>query len=119
VASKIEFASTTSPSTKVDIVALGASGVLTVSENGTWTLMVTGAACTWAFCGANLGGTWSATSDELTLSLTSGFAGEWQFGYDLAGDALTLSGAHSEFDVDGDDQDEEVTMTWAFARQTG
>lgn len=81
--------------------------------------MVTGAGCSWAFCGANLGGTWSATADELTLSLTSGFVGEWQFDYDLGDDALTLSGAHSEFDVDGDDQDEEVTMTWVFARQAG
>ncbi|MEX1257470.1 MAG: hypothetical protein WEG36_07625 [Gemmatimonadota bacterium] len=112
-ATEIEFASIANPSLKVEIVALGAAATLTLLENGNWTLILTEP----GESPRSFGGTWTATSEVLDLTLTFGFIGEWQFEMALAGDTLTLSGAHMEFDVDGDEQDEAATLRMVLARE--
>lgn len=50
----------------------------------------------------NITGTWSASSDTLTTTQVDR-SGNMQFGFALSGSTLTLNGANSEWDFNGDD----------------
>jgi hypothetical protein len=58
-------------------------------------------------------GVWSAT-DVLTLRTSP--TSEWQFEADLDGDLLTLTGADTAFDFDGDDTFEDADLSLELTR---
>jgi hypothetical protein len=112
-ATKAEFVSKANSSQKVEIVALGATVTVTLTEGGAFTLVV-------SIPGSPVEtntGTWSASGEVLTLHFATGFIGQWEFDMSLSGNTLTLSGADAEFDVNGDDQDDEVKLNLVLARQ--
>jgi hypothetical protein len=113
IATEMEFTSLESPGLKIEVVALGASGVLTLAESGSWTLVITQP----GEPPLNRGGTWSASSEVLTLNVTTGFTGQMEFDMTLVGNVLTLSGAHVDFDVDGNGDDEAATLSMVLTRQ--
>ncbi|MEN6559780.1 MAG: lipocalin family protein [Acidobacteriota bacterium] len=92
-ATKAEYTSAANSSTKVDIVAGGSTAVLVLNAT-TFTLTITdpGESAVVA------GGTWSASTDVLTLTWTSGNSGTTQFDYTLSGDNLTLNDGHVLYD---------------------
>lgn len=92
-ATKAEFVSVANPTTKQDIVAGGSTVTLALSTN------------TFAFTITDPGqvpeagtGTWSVSSDTLTLAWSTAFSGESQFDFTLSGDHLTLTGGHLPHD---------------------
>jgi hypothetical protein len=110
-ATKAEFTSIASPSTKVDIVAQGSTltlaidasaAVMTIHESGLDDVVYHA--------------TWSASSDVLTLTWTSGLNGEAQFDYSLNGDNLTMEGGHVPFAFT-DDNPEEALLDLILVRQ--
>ncbi len=112
-ATRVEYVSAASPSTRVELVSTGAVYVLTLATGGTFT-----------FSGTHpgddpltLGGTYSASADVLTLDFTSGMMGTMEFDMSLGGNTLTLNGGHAEYDIDGDDQGEETLLNLILARQ--
>ncbi len=92
-ATKAEYTSAANPGTKVDIVAGGSTAVL-VFGSAAFTLTITDPGESPVVAG----GTWSASTDVLTLTWTSGNSGESQFDYTLSGDNLTLEGGHMQYD---------------------
>lgn len=108
-ATRLEFVSAAAPTTRVEVIAQGASLTVVLSEGGTFeeTLQVPGEP------DEDRSGAWSASSDILTLTYSP--TSSMQFGYTLAGDTLTLGGADGEFDFDDDGSDEaakvNVTLT--------
>ncbi len=112
-ASKAEYVSAANSSTKVDVVALGGTLVLTLTSAGTFNVASTSPgepAISWA-------GTYSASVDMISFNVTSGFAGTMEFDMTLNGNTLTLTGADSEFDFNGDDAPEEAKLNLVLARQ--
>lgn len=92
-ATKAEFTSVANSGTHVDIVAGGSTVVLLFNAT-TFTLTVTDPGESPVVSG----GTWSASTDIMTLTWTSGSSGESQFEYTLSGDDLTLDNGHMQYD---------------------
>jgi hypothetical protein len=92
-ATKAEFTSIANSGTHVDIVAGGSTVVLLLNAT-TFTLTTTDPGESPVIAS----GTWSASTDILTLTWTSGGSGETQFEYALSGDNLTLNDGHMMFD---------------------
>ena len=96
-ATKIEFTRVASPTMTVDVVPDGGSATLVLAAGG---------ACTFVIANTDgpdgtFTGTWSASSDELTLDLAGPFFDTtWQFDMTLTTDVLTLSGADTDFTFD-------------------
>jgi hypothetical protein len=110
-ATKAEFVSVASPSTKVDLVAMSGTVqlVLTAAKTFTLTVTVPGAPDEVS------AGTWSS-SDILSLTFTSGHAGTMQFQLNLSGNTMTLSGADAEFDFNQDGVDEPAKLNLVLQR---
>jgi hypothetical protein len=92
-ATKAEYTSIANSSTKADIIAQGSTLTLAFSTS-TFVLTITDP-------GQNpetFNGTWSASSDVMTLTWTSGLSGESQFDWSLSGNELILTGGHMPFD---------------------
>lgn len=92
-ATKAEFTSAADPATKADVVALGGTVVLVLNET-TAVLTITKSGEAARVYNAS----WSASTDVLTLTWTSGSSGESQFDFVLDGDSLVLEGGHMPFD---------------------
>lgn len=92
-ATKAEFTSAANAGLHVDIVA-GGSTVALLFNASTFTLTITDPGESPVVSG----GTWSASTDVLTLTWTSGNTGETQFEYTLSGDSLTLNDGHMMYD---------------------
>ena len=93
-ATKIEFTQVASPFTKVDVVPTGGSAVLVLVSGGgcTFTITATGGP------DGVFTGTWSASSDLLSLDLAGPFFNTtWEFDMTLSNTTLTLSGADTDF----------------------
>jgi len=111
-ATRFEYVSVANSNQRLELVALGAVVTVTLTEAGAFTIVV-------AIPDEpqeTFTGTWSASRDVLTLNRASG-GGQWQFDMQLSGNTLTLSDANSEFDINGDDQDEPVKLNMTLARQ--
>lgn len=96
-ATKIEFTRVSNPSETVDVVPTGGTATLVLANGGacTFTLVATGGP------DGVFSGTWSASADELTLDVTGPFFHTtWQFDMTLSANALTLSGADTDFTFD-------------------
>lgn len=112
-ATEIELVSTANANTRVELVALGATGVLTLTSAGAFTVVVTVP----GYDGINATGTWSASQDVLTMTFATGMFGQWQFDYTLAGDLLTMTGATSEYDFDDDGDDDDARLNLELERR--
>jgi len=108
-ATKAEFVSVVNPAQKVDLVAIGGSVVLTLNANNTFTMTTT----TPGKPVEQVSGTWSSSTDVLTLTYGLGNS---QFDMALNGDMLLLTGANGSFDVNGDSVDDEVKVNLTLLR---
>lgn len=93
-------------------MALGTSLTLTLDSGGSYTQRIVDP----GQAGQTTTGTWSASSDVLTLK-PAGITGNIQFDMNLNGSTLTLNGGHVEFDVNGDGRAEESLAYITLARQ--
>jgi Lipocalin-like domain len=88
-ATEAQFVSVANPGTSVDIITQGGTLSLVLSASTfTMTIKETGKA-DWVGTG-----TWSTSIDTMTLTWSSGLAGESQFDFTLNGTRLTLEGGH-------------------------
>lgn len=114
-ATKAEIVQVSSPSTKVDLVAMGGtlSLVLTAAKTFTLTVSIPGEPVEQAK------GTWSSSSDVLTLtySLPGPPYGEMQFDMSLSGSTLTLLGASMSYDFNDDGVEEDGKANLTLVRQ--
>jgi hypothetical protein len=110
-ATSAEFVSTTNSGQRVNIISQGSTltlvfdantYVLTISEPGEDPQVRSGS--------------WSASTDVLTLVTTSGGSGETQFDWSLQGNQLTLSGGHVPFDFNKGNF-EEAILNMTLVRQ--
>jgi hypothetical protein len=113
-ASRMEFVNAANPSTKVEVIALGATLTVQLSAGGAYTSTLTmpgePAEVTT--------GTWSSSTDVFTLHWTEGgFIGEMQFDWTLSASTLTLQGADSEFDFNDDGVGEAAKLNLVLVRQ--
>ncbi len=112
-ATRVEYVSATNASTKLELVSSGAVYTLTLTSGGSFTFTGTHPGDD----ALSLAGTYQASVDVLTLNFTSGMFGTMEFDMSLNGNTLTLNGGHAEYDIDGDDQGEEVLLNLVLARQ--
>lgn len=92
-ATKAEYVSIADSNTKADIITQGSTLTL-VFASGTFVLTITDPGQS----PETFSGTWSASTDVMTLTWTSGLSGQSQFDWSLNGDNLTLTGGHMQFD---------------------
>lgn len=111
-ATSMEFTERANPANHVEVIGLGATFVITLSANGTYTATITAP----GEAPEVTTGTWSAGADVITIRET-GMSGNMQFDYTLVGDNLTMLGGHVEFDIDDDDADEECTLDMTLVRR--
>ncbi len=97
-ATKAELVDSSSPSTKVELVAAGGSVSLALAESGSWALTVSPA----DQATRQLTGTWSTSGEVLTLAFAPPMQGEMQFDMTLSGTTLILEGGHVPYDVNSD-----------------
>lgn len=112
-ATEVELVSVADPGVSVELIGLGATATLTLTAAKTFTLAV----IVPADDDLTAAGTWSASADVFTMTFTSGLGGNWQFDYTLSGDLLALEGAHTEYDFDDDQQDDEARLNLLLERQ--
>jgi hypothetical protein len=110
LATKLELVSVASPATKVDLITLGATVRLVLSESHMYTLTLTVPDEPEEV----VTGTWSASEDVLTLTEADG---DLQFDMSLSGNTLHLTGADAEFDFNGDDIDEPARINVTLIRE--
>ncbi len=106
--SKYELVSTSSPSTKVELISQGGTATIVMKSDGTYqgTSKLPGEPS------ESVTGTWSASSDVLTMTQV-GMSGNMQFNYSLSGSTLTLTGADAEWDFNGDGVEEPAKLNIA------
>lgn len=111
-ATRAEFVSVATLTLRVEAIAQVMAILLTLDASGTFTQRTTAPGT----AAETETGTWSATSDVLTLRPT-GISGNVQFDMTLSGNTLTLSGGHRLFDINNDDHDEETILSMTLTRQ--
>jgi hypothetical protein len=109
-ATKAEVVSAANPSTKVDLVAMGGTVRLVLTDAKTFTLTSTmpGAADDVTT------GTWTSSIDMLRLAY--GY-GSWECDMTLTGNSLSLGGADTDYDFNGDDVDEPAKWYLTLVRE--
>ena len=110
-ATKAEYESVANPGTKVDIITQGSTLTLVFTSN-TCILTITDPGEAPFVANA----TWSASTDVLTFTWTSGLNGESQFDYLLDVDELRLDGGHMPFDFTAGSP-EEAILSLILAKQ--
>jgi hypothetical protein len=110
-ATKAEFVSSANSSKKVDIIAQGSTLTLALNAS-TFVMTITDP----GESPQVRSGTWSSSTDVLTLVTSSGGSGESQFDFSLNGNQLTLTGGHTLFDFTVGNF-EEAIMNLSLVRQ--
>lgn len=110
--SKYELVSASNSATKVELISAGASITVVLKSDGTYQIAMK----TPGQPDENITGTWSASSDTLTTTQT-GRSGNMQFDYALSGTTLTLSGADTDWDFNGDEVAEPAKLNITAARR--
>ena len=110
-ASRAEFVGVANPSQRVEIVSLGVSVTLALQGGGAYTLTI---------AEPNLPpevatGAWTASRDVLRLT-PAGMSWSHEFDMTLDGNTLTLLNATFEFDVNGDDRDDQAKLNMTLSR---
>lgn len=111
-ATSAQVVTTGAPTVQVDLVDAGGSFTLTLNAGGSFTIVQ-------ALPGEGpetITGSWTASVDVLRLDFTSGLMGRWEFDMTLSAQTLSLRGADTEYDVDGDGDDEAVKLNLTLAR---
>jgi hypothetical protein len=111
-ATRAEFANASNSAQRVEAIAGGAAITLTLQSGGTFTQQTTRP----GEPAETMTGTWTSTQDVLTLHPT-GVTFQVQFDMSLSGNTLTLNGGHVQFDVNGDNQDEEAILNMTLIRR--
>jgi hypothetical protein len=106
------FVSQTDSSLRTDVVAQQTTVVLVLQSAGTYTFTMTDP----GKAPNTTSGTWSASTDVLTLKQT-GRSGDTQFNMTQSGSNLTLNGGHVQFDFGADGSVEEATLNMTLVRQ--
>lgn len=109
-ATKVEYVSHAGGAS-VDLIAAGGSATLELGADGTFRFTVDTAGDP----PETLAGSWRLDGDVMTVR-PQGRSFDWQFDVEFTGAALRLTGASVEFDVDGDDRDEEADLNLEFVR---
>lgn len=110
-ATNAEYVSVANSSIKNDVIADGTTWTLVFSAS-TFVMTVTDP-------GANpvvSNGTWSVSTDALTLTWTTGYSGQSQFDFSLNGDNLTITGGHLPYAFTPGNP-EEAILTLILVRQ--
>jgi hypothetical protein len=110
-ATRLEYVSVADPAVKVDVIAAGGTATIDLNDNGMYTAVITppGAAP------ETTTGTWSYTADTFTL-VETGSSGNMTFDMSLGNDAMTLTGADTEFDFNDDGTDEPAKLNISLVR---
>ncbi|MBP1636851.1 MAG: hypothetical protein H6Q10_3425 [Acidobacteria bacterium] len=111
-ATRAEFVGVANTNQRVEVVARGTSITLSLVSGGTFTLTITEPGKSPEVTN----GSWTSTSDVLKMT-PAGMSWSWEFDMSLNGNTLTLGGATFEFDVNGDDHDEQAKLNMTLARQ--
>jgi len=111
-ATRAEFVGVANSSQRVEVVSLGVSVTLVLNAAGTFTLTVAEP----GMAADVTNGSWTSSSDALKMT-PGGMSWSWEFDMTLSGNTLTLSGATFEFDVNGDDRDDQAKLSMTLARQ--
>ncbi len=104
-ATRAEFVNAANSGQRVEVISLGATIVLNLHSSGAYTLIATVP----GDAPATENGAWSNSRDTLVLRPT-GVTYSVEFDMTLSGSSLSLSGGHVQFDVNGDDADEEAIL---------
>jgi hypothetical protein len=109
-ATRAEYVSRANAALRVEVISRGTTMVLAL-ESTTYTLTITdpGESPTVTT------GSWSASIDVLTLR-PAGMPYSIQFDMTMSGNTLTLAGGGVEYDIDGDDVNEETTLNATLVR---
>jgi len=105
-ATRVLFVSQADPQQSVDLIALGATGVIVLDPSKAFTFTLT----------PTVGpvevqtGTWKLSGTMLTVTPT-GAAFNWQFNVTLTATTIKLAGADVEFDINDDGTDEPAKLT--------
>jgi hypothetical protein len=110
-ATRAEFVSQANSSLRTDVVAQRTTVVLVLNA-GTYTFTMTDP----GQAPNATNGTWSASTDVLTLKQT-GRSGDTQFDMTQSGNNLTLNGGHVQFDFGADGSVEEALLNMTLVRQ--
>jgi hypothetical protein len=111
-ATRAEFVGVSNPSQRVEIISLGVSVTLVLNSGGTFTLTIGGP----GLPPEVTSGAWTSSSDTLRMT-PSGMSWSWEFDMNLSGTTLTLTNATFEFDVNGDDRDDQTKLSMTLTRQ--
>jgi hypothetical protein len=106
----MQYVSTTGLGT-VDIVAAGGTVTLVLNADSTYQLTVTPSGGSPDVSA----GTWSNSIDVMTVRET-GMTGEMQFQMTYTATTLTLTGANTSYDFNGDGTEEAATLNVTFTR---
>jgi hypothetical protein len=112
-ATRLEFVEAANPTNKIEVIGLGGSATVTLTENHDFTIVSSMP----GESSETSTGTWSTSSDVMTFHFSSGLSGTWQFDYSLSGTTLTLNGAHTDFDFNGDDVMEDGRVNLVLQKQ--
>ncbi len=112
MASRAEFINASNSSQRVEAVSQGVTITLTLQRSGSYTQQTVQPGKQTETSSGN----WTASSDVLTLTPV-GMTWNIQFDMTLNGSTLSLNGGHVQFDVNGDNQDEEAILNMTLARQ--
>ena len=112
-ATRFEVVTTASPSATFELVALGGSMRAELNADHTYrlTTRVPGDP------DEVVTGTWSSTSNVLTIQYNGQSSVSLQFAWTLSGNTLTLNGAAGVFDFDGDGFSDNATLNLVLVRQ--
>ncbi len=111
-ATRAEFVNASNSSQRVETVSQGMTILLALQGSGAYTQQTSAP----GEATQTTTGSWSASTDVLTLRPT-GMSWNIEFDMTLNGSTLTLNGGHVQFDVNGDEQDEEAILNMILARQ--
>jgi hypothetical protein len=110
-ATKVEYVSVSQPVRTVDLIAEGGTATLVLNAAGTYVFTLTpNAEPTVVDTGE-----WQLDGDIITL-MPNWTSFEFQFDVALSGNTLTLSGADSEYDFDGDHQPDDAKLNLVLVR---
>ena len=114
-ATKAELVKASNSATRVDVVAKGGTVQLVLRDDKSFDLTISEPGKPVE----QTSGTWSSSSDVLSLSFTFGsISGRMEFDMSLSGGTLSLSGADTGYDFDDDGVEEPAKVNLTMVKKT-
>jgi hypothetical protein len=110
-ATRFEYVDATDATNRIELIGLGATLVLQLQGNGTFSYTVTVP----GEPDETSSGTWSNTADTFTMQ-EAGSSFGLTFDFVRSGNTLTLTGADAEYDIDDDGVEEEAKLNITLVR---